>query len=77
MRWLDDFMKITGKQIIEAVVKRLKEENILCYDSAIVTRLKTLNAAELAQLTDFGDVTAWHNARCESNTEVSYRPEGG
>lgn len=63
-------MKITGKQVIDAICKRLDEENVRCYDSAIVAKLNSLTAPELAQLTDFGDVTKWRNERCE-------KPEGG
>jgi hypothetical protein len=58
-------MKITGKQIIDAIAKRLAEENVRCYDSAIVAKLSALDSAEINQLSSFGDVTAWHNERMQ------------
>jgi hypothetical protein len=59
-------MKITGKDIIDAVARRLAEEDIRCYDSAIVQRLSELGPYETAQLTALGDVLAWHNERINS-----------
>lgn len=56
-------MKITGKDIIDAIAIRLSEENVRCHDSEIVRKLNSLSATELAQLVNFGDVIAWHNER--------------
>ncbi len=69
-------MEITGKQMIDAVALRLNEENVRCYDSAIAARINSLTAPELAQLTDFGDVTAWHNDRIEKALIEKLRTEG-
>jgi hypothetical protein len=69
-------MKITGKQMLDAVARRLNEENVRCYDNAIVAKINSLTAPELAQLTDFGDVTAWHNDRVEKEQEEKLRAEG-
>ena len=41
-------MNYNGKQIKDAIVRRLKDENIRCYDSAIVTKLVELNRYELS-----------------------------
>lgn len=49
--------------MIAAVGRRLDDENIVAYDTAIVSKLRKLTAQELAQLTDFGDVTQWHADR--------------
>jgi len=62
-------MRITGKQMLDAVALKLNEENVRCHDSAIVQKLNSLTAPELAQLTDFGDVSAWHNDRVEKEQE--------
>ena len=41
-------MNYNGKQIKDAIVRRLNDENIRCYDSAIV-----------AKLVEFGEVDKW------------------
>jgi hypothetical protein len=69
-------MRITGKQMIDAVALRLNEENVRCYDSAIAQKINSLTAPELAQLTDFGDVSAWHNDRVEKEQEEKRRANG-
>ena len=56
-------MNTNGKQIIEAIVNRLDDEDVRCYDSAIVAKLRTLNRYEIQQLSTFGDTTEWHNER--------------
>jgi hypothetical protein len=48
---------------------------VRCYDSAIVAKINSLTAPELAQLTDFGDVSAWHNDRVEKEQEEKLRAE--
>ncbi len=56
-------MSVNGRNIVDAIVKRLNEENIRCYDNAIVAKLNSLTAAEMSQLSTFGDVVEWHNDR--------------
>ena len=58
-------MNITGKQLLDAVAKRVDEEGRLCYDTAIVAKINSLSSGELNQLVSFGDVTQWHNDRIE------------
>ena len=52
-------MNKNGKQIIKAIVRRLNDEDVRCYDSAIVAKLRTLSRYEIQQLSTFGDVTEW------------------
>ena len=52
-------MNYTGEDIIRAIVRRLKYENVRCNDTAIVNKLRTLNRYELNQLNIFGDVSTW------------------
>ena len=61
-------MKITGKDIIDAITKRLEEYGVLCYDSAIVNQLRELNYKETLELFVFGDVVRWHNERISNDT---------
>jgi hypothetical protein len=56
-------MNITGKQIIEAIVRRLDDEDVRCYDSAIVAKLALLNKYELNQLVTFGEIDKWLTER--------------
>ncbi len=56
-------MNITGKQIIEAIVRRLDDEDVRCYDSAIVAKLASLNKYELNQLVTFGEIDKWLTER--------------
>lgn len=56
-------MSITGEELIARIAQRLDEEDIRCYDSAIVTRIKYLTSSELNQLVSLGDVIQWHNDR--------------
>ena len=52
-------MNYNGKQIKDAIVRRLNDENIRCYDSAIVAKLVELNRYEVSQLVEFGEVDIW------------------
>ena len=52
-------MNKNGKQIIKAIVRRLNDENVRCYDSAIVAKLAELSRYEIQQLSTFGDVDRW------------------
>jgi hypothetical protein len=65
-------MDISGKQIIDAIARRLDEENIRCYDAAIVERLRNLSSGEIMQLIHLGDVTRWHNERLNAAEEVRH-----
>jgi len=56
-------MNYTGKDIIDAIVRRLQDEDIKCYDSNIVAKLASLNKYELSQLTTFGEVDKWLSER--------------
>lgn len=56
-------MNYSGKQIIEAIVRRLNDKDIRCYDSAIVAELRNLTHYELNQLITFGDVDKWVSQR--------------
>jgi len=64
-------MQFTGRQFLDAVAKRLDEENIRCYDTAIVKKIQTLSSGELNQLVSFGDVTQWHNDRIEKQHRLT------
>lgn len=65
-------MNITGNDLIQCVAQKLKEENVLCYDTAIVHKIRTLTKGQLNQIVSFGDVTEWHNERVER----AYEKEG-
>ena len=52
-------MNYNGKQIIDAIVRRLDDENVRCYDSAIVAKLASLDRYELSQLVTFGEIDKW------------------
>ena len=56
-------MNYNGKQIIDAIVRRLDDEDIRCYDSAIVAKLASLNRYELNQLVTFGEIDKWLTER--------------
>ena len=56
-------MNITGKQIIEAIVRKLNDDDVRCYDSAIVAELASLDRYEINQLVTFGEVDKWISER--------------
>ena len=60
-------MNYNGEDIIKAIVKRLEHENIRCDDTAIITKLRSLNKYELNQLNTFGDVSTWIRDRNNLN----------
>ena len=60
-------MNYNGEQIKDAIVRRLNDENIRCYDSAIVAKLCELNRYELNQLVEFGEIDKWLNERIKQN----------
>ena len=56
-------MNYNGEQIKDAIVRRLNDENIRCYDSAIVAKLVELNRYEVTQLVEFGEIDRWLSER--------------
>jgi len=50
---------ITGKEIINAISRRLSEEDVRCYDSAIIQRLSELTEYDINELVTFGDLARW------------------
>jgi hypothetical protein len=56
-------MNYTGKDMIDAIVRRLQDEDIKCYDSNIVAKLASLTKYELSQLTTFGEIDSWLSER--------------
>lgn len=56
-------MNLNGKQIIDAIVRRLDDEDVRCYDSAIVAKLASLSEFELNQLITFGEIDKWLTER--------------
>lgn len=56
-------MNFNGKDIIASIVRRLNEEDIRCYDTAIVKKLSELDNYELNELTTFGDLAKWIRER--------------
>ena len=65
-------MNHTGKELIDAIVQRLKDENKLCRDSDIVAKLGSLNEYEIAMLSNFGDIDTWVSGRNKSSHEKSF-----
>ena len=63
-------MKVTGKDIIDRIAQRLRYEDVLCYDSAIVNKLRSLTSKEVAQLFALGDVIQWHNDKINSSVGI-------
>ena len=63
-------MNYNGKQIKDAIVRRLNDENIRCYDSAIVAKLVELNEHELNQLVEFGEIDRWLSERKQNTNKV-------
>ena len=63
-------MNYNGKQIKDAIVRRLNDENIRCYDSAIVAKLVELNRYELSQLVEFGEIDKWLSERKQNTNKV-------
>jgi len=62
-------MEKNGKQIIDAIVRRLDDKDIRCYDSAIVAELSRLNGYELNQLITSGEVDKWLTERNKQKQE--------
>ena len=62
-------MNYTGREVIEAVVRRLNDKDIRCYDSAIVAVIADLNRQQLSELITFGDLTKWINERNDKSKQ--------
>jgi hypothetical protein len=58
-------MNTTGTQLVEAIARRLDEENTRCSDGEIVRKLRSLDGHKLNQLVTFGYVFSWRNERNE------------
>ena len=58
-----------GKEIIKAIVLRLKDKDIPPDDNAIITELRGLGRYDLSQLVTFGDIDYWVSARNYSKQE--------
>ena len=56
-------MKTNAEKMIEAIVQRLNDKNIRCYDTNIVAEIRNLTNGELNQLVSFGDVDKWIRER--------------
>jgi len=63
---------VTGEDFIKAVCNRLNDNNIRCYDSAIVREIRKLTGAKLMQVLTFGDVQKWHNDRLRASGLSDY-----
>ena len=50
---------MTGKELIEKVCERLRDEDIRLYDSNIKNKIESLTAMELNQLVSLGDIDSW------------------
>ncbi len=66
--------KVIGKDFIEVIAKRLDRENVRCYDSAIVNKIRELTAAQLLEIVTFGNVVKWHNESINSGEKVKINP---
>lgn len=56
-------MNHNGEKVIVAIVRRLKDEGIRCYDTAIVQKLAGLDRYEMSQLVTFGEIDKWLTER--------------
>ena len=63
----------SGKDVVEAIVRRLNDENKRCHDSAIVAKLVELDRYELSQLVTFGEIDKWLTER--NNKRFEYYGE--
>ena len=65
-------MNYNGSQIIDAIVRRLNDEDIRCHDSAIIQKLASLDRYEINQLTTFGDIDKWIADRNKVKGPINY-----
>jgi hypothetical protein len=54
---------MNGKEFIEKICNKLREENVLLYDAHIRNKIESLTEVELRELINFGDVIKWKNER--------------
>jgi len=59
--------KLNGKELIEALSKRLKFQEKELYDANILTLLRSLNEYEVNELVTFGDCEKWIRERIATN----------
>jgi hypothetical protein len=58
---------LNGKELIEALSKRLKFEAKELCDANILTLLRSLNEYEVNELVTFGDCEKWISERIDTN----------
>ena len=68
-------MNYNGKQIKDAIVRRLNDENIRCYDSSIIAKLVELDRYELSQLVEFGEIDKWLTDRNKQKEQLTKQNE--
>ena len=68
-------MNYNGEQIKDAIVRRLNDENIRCYDSSIIAKLVELNRYELSQLVEFGEIDKWLTDRNKQKEQLTKQNE--
>ena len=64
-------MNYNGEQIKDAIVRRLNDENIRCYDSSIIAKLVELDRYELSQLVEFGEIDKWLTDRNKQKEQLT------
>jgi hypothetical protein len=62
-------MKMTGKEFIEKVCERLRDEDVRLYDSNIKNKIESLTANELSELVSLGDIALWKTQRNKLRSE--------
>ena len=55
--------RLNGEEFINAVAERLKDQDIRCYDTNIVSALKELTYYDLNMLIFEGTCPKWHNEK--------------
>jgi len=68
-------MNYNGEQIKDAIVRRLNDENIRCYDSSIIAKLVELDRYELSQLVEFGEIDKWLTDRNKQKEQLTKQNE--
>lgn len=61
--------KVNGKEFVQAVVNRIKDEKGQLYDTNILCRIKDMTDKEIFEVHSFGDVQEWHNDRINAKKE--------
>lgn len=56
-------MNTNGKDLIDCLCKRLKDQGELCLDSNILTLLRSLNNYEVNQLITFRTIDKWEREK--------------